>query len=82
VYEAVGVVAAITPWNFPLFVNTEKVVSALLADWPEEHLRKAKESGSLIEPSEVADAVEYMLTRNRNVTIRDMLVLPTNFDRV
>jgi aldehyde dehydrogenase (NAD+) len=31
VYEAVGVVAAITPWNFPLFVNTEKVVSALLA---------------------------------------------------
>ena len=45
-------------------------------------VRLAKESGSLIEPSEVADAVEYMLTRNRNVTIRDMLVLPTNFDRV
>jgi len=31
VYEAAGVVAAITPWNFPLFVNAEKVVSALLA---------------------------------------------------
>jgi len=31
VYEAVGVVGAITPWNFPFFVNTEKVVSALLA---------------------------------------------------
>ncbi len=31
VYEAVGVVGAITPWNFPLFVNAEKVVSALLA---------------------------------------------------
>lgn len=31
VYEAIGVVGAITPWNFPLFVNTEKVVSALLA---------------------------------------------------
>jgi len=30
-YEAVGVVAAITPWNFPLYVNAEKVVSALLA---------------------------------------------------
>ena len=31
VYEPVGVVAAITPWNFPLYVNAEKVVSALLA---------------------------------------------------
>ncbi|SKA26097.1 SDR family oxidoreductase [Consotaella salsifontis] len=63
-------------------VSPGPVISALLADWPEENLRKAKESGSLIEASEVADAVEYMLTRNRNVTIRDMLVLPTNFDRV
>ena len=56
------------------------VISALLADWPEENLRKAKESGSLIEPSEVADAVVFMLTRPRNVTIRDVIVLPTNFD--
>lgn len=63
-------------------VSPGPVVSALLADWPEENLRKAKESGSLIDPSEVADAVEYMLTRKRTVTIRDMLVLPTNFDRV
>ncbi|KHK88988.1 aldehyde dehydrogenase family protein [Novosphingobium malaysiense] len=31
VYEPVGVVGAITPWNFPVYVNTEKVVSALLA---------------------------------------------------
>lgn len=30
-YEAVGVVGAITPWNFPFTVNVEKVVSALLA---------------------------------------------------
>lgn len=56
------------------------VISALLADWPEENLRKAKENGSLIEPSEVADAVVFMLSRPRNVTIRDMIVLPTNFD--
>lgn len=56
------------------------VVSALLADWPEENLRKAKESGSLIEPDEVADALIFALTRGRNVTIRDMIVLPTNFD--
>jgi ribitol 2-dehydrogenase len=63
-------------------VSPGPVVSALLADWPEENLRKAKESGSLIDVSEVADAVVYMLTRKRTVTIRDMLVLPTNFDRV
>ncbi len=63
-------------------VSPGPVISALLADWPEENLRKAKEAGSLIEASEVADAVLYILTRSRNVTIRDMLVLPTNFDRV
>ncbi|NWJ25584.1 SDR family oxidoreductase [Rhizobium sp. RM] len=63
-------------------VSPGPVVSALLADWPEENLRKAKESGSLIDANEVADAVVYMLTRKRTVTIRDMLVLPTNFDRV
>jgi len=61
-------------------VSPGPVVSALLADWPEENLRKAKESGSLIEPAEVAEAVMFMLSRPRNVTIRDMLVLPTNFD--
>ncbi len=63
-------------------VSPGPVISALLADWPEENLRKAKESGSLIDADEVADAVEYMLTRKRTVTILDMLVLPTNFDRV
>lgn len=63
-------------------VSPGPVISALLDDWPEENLRKAKESGSLIEPEEVADAVLYILTRKRGVTIRDMLVLPTNFDRV
>ncbi|CAK7255834.1 Ribitol 2-dehydrogenase [Shinella sp. WSC3-e] len=61
-------------------VSPGPVISALLADWPEENLRKAKESGSLIEPAEVADAVIFMLTRPRNVTIRDVVVLPSNFD--
>jgi len=61
-------------------VSPGPVVSALLADWPEENLRKAKESGSLIEPVEIADAIMFMLSRPRNVTIRDIVVLPTNFD--
>lgn len=30
-YEPIGVVAAITPWNVPLYVNVGKVVAALLA---------------------------------------------------
>ncbi|MES3675104.1 SDR family oxidoreductase [Halomonas elongata] len=61
-------------------VSPGPVNSALLADWPEDNLRKAKESGSIIEPAEVADAILYMLTRPRHVTIRDMVVLPSNFD--
>ncbi|MFT4012824.1 MAG: SDR family oxidoreductase [Paracoccus sp. (in: a-proteobacteria)] len=63
-------------------VSPGPVVSALLNDWPEENLRKAKEAGALMDPTEVSDAVLYMLTRKRTVTIRDMLVLPTGFDRV
>lgn len=31
VYEAIGVVGAITPWNVPLYVNIGKVAAALLA---------------------------------------------------
>ena len=61
-------------------VSPGPVISALLADWPEENLRKAKESGSLIEPGEVAEAIVFMLMRPRNVTVRDIVILPTNFD--
>ena len=55
-------------------------ISALLADWPEEKLREAKASGSLLEASEVAEALMFMLTRPRGTTIRDMIVMPSNFD--
>ena len=61
-------------------VSPGPVASALLADWPEENLRKAKEAGALLDPSEVADAVIFALSRPRNVTIRDMVVLPSTFD--
>lgn len=63
-------------------ISPGPVVSALLADWPEENLRKAKEAGGLIDPEEVAEAIVFMLTRKRNVTIRDIIILPSNFDRV
>ena len=61
-------------------VSPGPVVSALLADWPADRLQAAKDSGSLMEPEEVSDAVIYMLKRPRTVTIRDMIILPTNFD--
>ncbi len=55
-------------------------ITALLADWPAEKLKEARESGSLIEASEVAEVVIFMLTRPRGMTIRDVVMLPTNFD--
>jgi ribitol 2-dehydrogenase len=61
-------------------VSPGPVITALIADWPAKKLKEAKDSGSLIEASDVADAVIYMLTRPRHVTIRDMVILPTNFD--
>lgn len=61
-------------------VSPGPVISALLADWPKDKLAEAKAAGSLIEPSEVADAILYMLTRRRGVTIRDMVIMPSAFD--
>lgn len=61
-------------------VSPGPVVSALLSDWEPERLQRMKDAGALMEPQEVADAIIYMLTRSRNVTIRDMIVLPSNFD--
>lgn len=61
-------------------VSPGPVVSALLADWPADKLAQAKAEGSLIEASDVADAILFMLSRPRNVTIRDVVMLPSNFD--
>jgi len=61
-------------------ISPGPVISALLADWPEEKLKEAKASGSLIEASEVAEVVMFMLTRQRGMTIRDVVMMPTNFD--
>jgi ribitol 2-dehydrogenase len=50
------------------------------ANPPPEKLREARESGSPLEASDVADVVMFMLTRPRETTIRDVVMLPTNFD--
>lgn len=56
------------------------VVTALIDDWPKAKLEDALASGSLMQPKEVADAVLFMLTRPRNVTIRDLVILPGSVD--
>ena len=61
-------------------ISPGPVVTALLKDWPPEKLKEARESGSLLEASEVAQVVMFMLTRPRGMTIRDVVMMPTNFD--
>ena len=56
------------------------VVTALISDWPQDKLEAALAAGDLMEPTEVAAAVKFMLTRPRNVTIRDLVILPQSND--
>lgn len=61
-------------------VQPGPVVTALLDDWPKEKMDDALASGALMQPREVAEAVMFMLTRPRTVTIRDLVILPQNLD--
>ncbi len=56
------------------------VVTALLDDWPKAKMEEALAAGSLMQPEAVADAVLYVLTRPRNITIRDLVILPQSID--
>ncbi|CAN7641841.1 SDR family oxidoreductase [Pararhizobium sp. LjRoot255] len=56
------------------------VATALISDWPQEKLDEAIASGGLMEATEVAETVLFMLSRPRNVTIRDLVILPFSTD--
>jgi ribitol 2-dehydrogenase len=56
------------------------VVTALIKDWPKAKLEEELAAGGLMQPTEVAKAVLFMLTRPRNVTIRDLVILPQSND--
>ncbi|MCI3943696.1 glucose dehydrogenase [Pseudomonas syringae] len=56
------------------------VVTALISDWPQSKLDEAKASGALMEANEVAEAVLFMLTRPRNVVVRDLIIMPFSVD--
>jgi ribitol 2-dehydrogenase len=56
------------------------VVTALLDDWPKAKMDEALANGSLMQPNEVAECVIFMLTRPRNVVVRDLVILPNSVD--
>lgn len=56
------------------------VVTALLDSWPKDKLDDELAKGNLLQPKEVADAVLFILTRPRGVTIRDLVILPQGND--
>ncbi|PDT90786.1 glucose dehydrogenase [Bradyrhizobium sp. Y36] len=56
------------------------VVTALLKDWPKAKIEEEMAAGGLMQPVDVAEAVLFMLTRPRNVTIRDLVILPQSND--
>ena len=56
------------------------VVTALISDWPQAKLDEAIAAGGLMEATEVAEAVLFMLSRPRNITIRDLVILPLSTD--
>ncbi len=56
------------------------VVTALINDWPKDKLESELARGGLLPPEEVAEAVFFMLSRPRNVTIRDLVILPHSTD--
>ncbi len=56
------------------------VHTPLLKDWDQERLRANIEAGALLEATAVAEAVLFMVTRPRGVTVRDLVILPQAFD--
>jgi|SRR5699024_1073207 len=56
------------------------VVTALIDSWPEAKKEEALAAGSLMQAEEVAEAILFMVTRPRNVVIRDLVILPNTVD--
>jgi ribitol 2-dehydrogenase len=61
-------------------ISPGPVITGLLKDWPVEKLEEARANGSLVEAEEIAQVIIFMLTRPRHMTIRDVIMMPTNFD--
>ncbi|MDY8108722.1 SDR family oxidoreductase [Fulvimarina sp. 2208YS6-2-32] len=56
------------------------VVTALIDSWPQAKKDEALANGSLMEAREVAECVLFMVTRPRNVVVRDLVILPNSVE--
>jgi ribitol 2-dehydrogenase len=56
------------------------VITPLISNWPKAKMDEALASNSLMEAVEVAEAVLFMLTRPKHVTIRDLVIMPNGTD--
>ena len=56
------------------------VITALLDDWPKAKMDEALAAKALMEASEVAECVMFMLTRPDGIVIRDITILPHSLD--
>lgn len=55
-------------------------ITPLLDSWTPENRQALLEGKGGLPPEEIADAILFMLTRPRHVTIRDLVILPQNQD--
>ena len=88
VHEPIGVVAAITPWNVPLYVNIGKVIAALLAgctvvlkpapDTP----TMATYMGELASQAGFPAGVFNVVTSSHPATVGEMLVADPRVDLI
>jgi ribitol 2-dehydrogenase len=55
-------------------------ITPLLDSWTPENRKNLLEGKGGLPPEEIAEAVVFMLTRPRHVTVRDIVILPQNQD--
>lgn len=63
-------------------ISPGPVITGLLKDWSPEKLQEAREAGSLVEAEEIGQVILFMLTRPRHMTIRDVVMMPTNLSLI
>lgn len=56
------------------------VVTPLIDDWDPERRKAALENGGMMQPTDVAEALIFMLTRRQGTVVRDLVLLPSRFD--
>ena len=61
-------------------VSPGPVITALIKDWPKAKLDDAIANAGFMEATEVAEAVLFMLSRPRTVTVRDVVIMPFSTD--